>query len=479
MQSTAAEMSWARRDRKLRSRARLLAVGCASAVAAGTCRWVPELLFAAPAPPELRAPLRGATGHGNLHNAEVPASLPSASASLPWAGMVAPAALMALAALQARAEGMACGAFRLPRPRRGPLKMGQTQLRESAMNMAPRLLHQTRTEEQSSSNYAGAAVMATGFFLWYAANVSFNIVNKQALGLFPHAWTVSVVQLATVVACSAVGWATGAIASPFKAMGPGFLWRLLPAAICHALGNGLTSVAFSCGSVSFTHVVKTSEPVWMALGNLLITGARLPLPQLLALVPIMAGVALASAGELSFTWVGFLAALGSTICFAGRGIFSKRLMTKGADGGPSMSPLNVYAMDSLLALVFTLPVALLADGPAMLSGGLGATVATHGAQVAALLAVTGLSYYAYNAIAFKLLAKLDVVSHAVGNLGKRIFVIGFSVAVFNTPLTLRAALGSTVAILGSGLYSYVKATAGKKPKVIAASAPPAPAAAAA
>jgi len=271
------------------------------------------------------------------------------------------------------------------------------------------------------------------------------------------------VQLAAVVLCSAVGWATGAIASPWGQMGPGFLRRLLPAAICHALGNGLTSVAFSWGSVSFTHVVKTSEPVWMALGNLLVTGTRLPLPQLLALVPIMLGVALASAGELSFTWVGFLAALGSTVCFAGRGIFSKRLMTGSPAGGESMSPLNVYAMDSLLALAFTLPVAMMTDGPAMLSGSLGATLAGHGPQIAALLTATGLAYYAYNALAFQLLGKLDVVSHAVGNLGKRIFVIGFSVLFFNTPLTLRAALGATTAILGSGLYSYVKATAGKKP----------------
>jgi len=326
------------------------------------------------------------------------------------------------------------------------------------MSMVPSPVGQQKAEQNPHFSAATAA-MAAGFFFWYAANVSFNIVNKQALGLFPHAWTVSVVQLTTVVLCSAVGWLTGAIASPFGSMGKGFLWRLLPAAVCHAIGNGLTSVAFSWGSVSFTHVIKTSEPVWMALGNFLVTGAVLPRKQFLALIPIMLGVALASAGELSFTWVGFLAALGSTIAFAGRGIFSKRLMT----GGQSMSPLNVYAMDSLMALAFTLPVAALADGPALLSGSLGQVFAGHGPAIAGLLAATGLTYYAYNAVAFKLLGRLDVVSHAVGNLGKRIFVIGFSVLAFNTPLTARAALGSSVAILGSGLYSYVKAMSKKQP----------------
>jgi len=378
----------------------------------------------------------------------------------PLVGLAAPAALLLLAAVQSREEATACAALG---PRRGQEKLPrgkQTPMSESAMNMVPPPVVKV-AEERRAGVSAGTVAMAVGFFLWYAANVSFNIVNKQALGLFPHAWSVSVVQLATVVLCSAAGWITGIIPSPLKSMGPGFMWRLLPAALCHAVGNGLTSVAFSWGSVSFTHVVKTSEPVWMALGNFLVTGAVMPRAQALALLPIMLGVALASAGELSFTWVGFLAALGSTMAFAGRGIFSKKLMT--GTGGQGMSPLNVYAMDSLMALVFTLPVAALYDGPALLAGSLGPVLATQGHTLAWLLGSTGLAYYAYNAIAFKLLAKLDVVSHAVGNLGKRIFVIGFSVLAFSTPLTWRAAAGSAVAILGSGVYSFVKARAGRAP----------------
>jgi solute carrier family 35 protein E1 len=334
------------------------------------------------------------------------------------------------------------------------------------MAMAPALLEDEEQPKRGLSK--GAVMMGLGFLAWYSANVSFNIVNKQALELFPFAWTVSVLQLAAVVACSAVGWATGVVESPFKQMGKGFLWRLLPAALCHALGNGLTSVAFSCGSVSFTHVVKTSEPVWMALGNLVLNGTSLPREQVLTLIPVMLGVALASAGELSFTWVGFLAALASTVCFALRGIFSKRLMSGDSSGSKGMSPLNVYAMDSLVALLFTLPIAALADGPGFATGLTAA--AGHGMLAPMLLGATGLAYFAYNALAFKLLAKLDVVSHAVGNLGKRVFVIAFSVLAFGTPLTANAVAGSTIAIAGSGVYSYVKATSGKREKANKSSA---------
>jgi len=312
-----------------------------------------------------------------------------------------------------------------------------------------------RTLAAPSNN--GAGLIALLLSLWYVANVGFNIVNKQALDVFPYAWTVSVIQLACVVLCSALGWVTGMLNPPSSTSRPiSLVRRFTPASFFLALGNGLTSVAFACCSVSFTHVVKTSEPVWMALGNFLITGAVMPRKQVLALLPVMLGVAIASAGELSFTWFGFLAALSSTVCFALRGILSKQLMGKSASNAKEMSPLNVFALGSLIALLFTVPVAIAVEGPALVS--------THGLQLvtvhtAKLLALTGLSYYAYNAIAFQLLGKLDVVSHAVGNLGKRIFVIGFSVLAFHTPVTARAAIGSLMAIMGSGLYSYVKARA--------------------
>jgi len=301
----------------------------------------------------------------------------SSGMSAPLAGLGAPAALILLATMHAFAGPQEDG-----QPRASRTPMG-----ESTQNVTPQMFIADDTaNKKSSPKISQSTAMAVGFFLWYAANVSFNIVNKQALGLFPHAWTVSCIQLATVVLCSIVGWVTGAIDDPRKSLTKAFLWRLLPAALCHALGNGLTSVAFSAGSVSFTHVVKTSEPVWMALGTFLIHGNRLPRPQILALLPIMLGVAVASAGELSFTYLGFFAALASTICFAGRGIFSKGLMS----GENPMSPLNVYAMDSIMALFFTLPVAALADGQWFASGGMSAIFAAgHGSLLMGLLASTG------------------------------------------------------------------------------------------
>jgi hypothetical protein len=166
----------------------------------------------------------------------------------------------------------------------------------------------------------------------------------------------------------------------------------------------------------------------------------------------MLGVAIASLGELAFTWTGLFAALGSTVSFAFRGIFAKKLM-QSSGGRKGMSPLNVQAMDSTLALVLTLPIAALLDGPKVMAYDF--TMPFW--HTASLLAAVGLTYFGFNFGAFNLLDKLDVVSHAVCNLGKRIFVIGASIVFFGTPLTVRTVIGTVMTIGGSGLYSYVKA----------------------
>jgi Na+(H+)/acetate symporter ActP len=44
---------------------------------------------------------------------------------------------------------------------------------------------------------------------------------------------------------------------------------------------------------------------------------------------------------------------------------------------------------------------------------------------------------------------VEPITHAVGNVGKRIFVIGFSIIAFGNAITLQTAVGSAVAIAGA------------------------------
>merc|ERR1719506_3027124 len=74
----------------------------------------------------------------------------------------------------------------------------------------------------------------------------------------------------------------------------------------------------------------------------------------LTLLPIVGGVALASLKELSFTWIGFIAAMGSNLSSALRGILAKKTMGGGV--GENMTEANIYAVLTILATIFILGV---------------------------------------------------------------------------------------------------------------------------
>ena len=273
-------------------------------------------------------------------------------------------------------------------------------------------------------------------------------MNKRLYNTFPFPWFVSCIHLAVGIFVMAFCWGTCVVEweTPSrdqysKLLIPGFL---------HAFGHCLTNVSFAAVAVSFTHTIKTLEPLCSAVGTWIFNGVVYPLPVYLALFPVMVGVAIASASELSFTWLGFLTAMGSNISFAGRAISSKPLMS-------NLSSINVYNWVALIALVFCIPPTVYFEGAA-LPGAIKKACATMGTWTFVYkLVEVGFFYHMYNQIAYQALGKVEPVTHAVANVGKRIFVIGFSILAFGNKLTTQTMLGSAIAIAGAGVYSVLKA----------------------
>ncbi len=72
-------------------------------------------------------------------------------------------------------------------------------------------------------------------------------------------------------------------------------------------------IALKYVAVSFTETVKSSAPLFTVAISRVLLGERNGIYVTGSLVPIMAGLALCSAYELSFDIYGFLAALGTNI----------------------------------------------------------------------------------------------------------------------------------------------------------------------
>merc|ERR1719345_331711 len=190
------------------------------------------------------------------------------------------------------------------------------------------------------------------FALWYLFNIGYNIYNKKALNALPIPYTMATLQLAVGIPYVMALWTTGLRKAP--KLNADNVKTLIPVSLGH-LGTHIGAVvSLGAGAVSFTHIVKASEPVVSAALSAVMLGAFYHPITYLTLVPIVGGVALASLKELSFTWLGFIAAMVSNLSSALRGILAKKTMGGGV--GENMTEANIYAVLTILATLFILPI---------------------------------------------------------------------------------------------------------------------------
>ncbi|KAL4204737.1 hypothetical protein AMTRI_Chr01g133530 [Amborella trichopoda] len=294
-----------------------------------------------------------------------------------------------------------------------------------------------------------ALVTGFFFFMWYFLNVIFNILNKKIYNYFPYPYFVSVIHLFVGVVYCAASWTVGL---PKRAPIDSKLLKLLiPVAVCHALGHVTSNVSFAAVAVSFTHTIKALEPFFNAAASQFVLGQQIPLSLWLSLAPVVLGVSMASLTELSFNWTGFISAMISNISFTYRSIYSKKAMT-------DMDSTNLYAYISIIALIVCIPPALIVEGPQLIKHGFADAITKVGLQKFVWdLFWVGMFYHLYNQLATNTLERVAPLTHAVGNVLKRVFVIGFSILVFGNKISLQTGIGTVIAIAGVAIYSFIKA----------------------
>lgn len=288
--------------------------------------------------------------------------------------------------------------------------------------------------------------------LWYVFAIGYNIDFKKALIAFPYPWTHALCQISFGWLIFGPLWAAGLRKAPRLTRQE--IITLLPSAVGNLVLHVGAIIAFFGGAVSFVHIVKASEPVVSSFLNYLCVGEVLPWPVYASLLPIIGGVSLASAKELSFTWLGFGAAMASNIGAAGRAVYSKKIM--GMSVGENMDSANTFSVLTIMGMLLLAPISLLVEKPTAAYAAFRSALATGGSTFVLHMFSSGFCYYMYNELAFLALGKLDPVSHAVVNTMRRVVIIVAAIVVFNTKITLLGGVGSAVAVAGTLLYSLAK-----------------------
>ncbi|KAH0450781.1 hypothetical protein IEQ34_021473 [Dendrobium chrysotoxum] len=254
-----------------------------------------------------------------------------------------------------------------------------------------------------------ALITGSFFFMWYFLNVIFNILNKKIYNYFPYPYFVSVIHLFVGVVYCLVSWLVGL---PKRApIDSNILKLLIPVGICHALGHVTSNVSFAAVAVSFTHTIKALEPFFNAAASQFILGQQIPFALWLSLAPVT-----------------------------------------------DMDSTNLYAYISIIALIVCIPPAIIIEGPQLLQNGFNDAIAKVGlTKFITDLFWVGMFYHLYNQVATNTLERVAPLTHAVGNVLKRVFVIGFSIIVFGNKISTQTGIGTCIAIAGVAIYSYIKA----------------------
>jgi Tpt phosphate/phosphoenolpyruvate translocator len=280
--------------------------------------------------------------------------------------------------------------------------------------------------------------------------VAFNLQNKVIFNYFPYPWFVSTVHVTVGAAYCILTYLLGAKKASFeRPITKAEFSAIFPPAAMHAIGHVAANLSFAAVAISLTHTVKTLEPAFNVVLSRLVLGEATPLPVMAALIPIMAGVAMASAAELSFNWYGFISAMVSNLTFGFRAVWSKKAMNSMKN---SLGSTAIYAWTTLISVFICFPGVLICE-PGVWAA-IKAQVAEKGAaQFGGTLLSVGLLYHLYNQFAFNTLGRVSPVSHGVCNVVKRVCIIATSVLFFGNVLTAQTKIGTGVALFGTWLYT--------------------------
>eukprot|EP01018_Ginkgo_biloba_P004914 Gb_37426 [translate_table: standard] len=303
----------------------------------------------------------------------------------------------------------------------------------------------------------GTVQLGTYFGLWYLYNVIFNIYNKKVLNVFPYPWLLASFQLFSGVVWMLGLW--GFKLQPCPPIRKEFVIALLVPAFFHTVGHISACVSFSKVAVSFTHVIKSAEPVFSVIFSSFL-GDTYPILVWLSLIPIVFGCSLAAVTEVTFNFQGFGGAMISNVGFVLRNIYSKKSLKHFTE----INGLNLYGWITILSLFYLFPVAIFLEGSQWVAGYHKAIEAIGNSSTFYIwVLASGIFYHLYNQSSYQALAEISPLTFSVGNTMKRVVVIVATVLVFRNPIRPLNAGGSAIAILGTFLYSQATQKSKAKP----------------
>lgn len=203
-------------------------------------------------------------------------------------------------------------------------------------------------------------------------------------------------------------------------------------------------VALWYAPVSFAETVKSSAPVFTVILTRIVLGETASIATLLSLIPVVAGLVICSAYELSFSFPALMSALATNLSECLQNVFSKKLLVTDRH----LDPHHLQLLTSISSLVIQIPcLLLLVDFQKLWS------TLSSDSNLAMTYILNGFSFHCQSLSEYMLLSQISPVTHSVANTTKRALLILLSVLTFGNTVTIQSWVGTIIVFCGVYLYN--------------------------
>ncbi|XP_017976994.1 PREDICTED: probable sugar phosphate/phosphate translocator At5g04160 isoform X1 [Theobroma cacao] len=324
----------------------------------------------------------------------------------------------------------------------------------------------TQPPSSSPSSKKQTLFITSLVVLWYSSNIGVLLLNKYLLSnygfKFPIFLTMCHMSACAFLSYISIVFMKLVPLQPIKSRPQLLKIATLSVVFCCSVVGGNISLRYL--PVSFNQAVGATTPFFTALFAYLMTFKREAWVTYGALVPVVAGVVIASGGEPGFHWFGFIMCISATAARAFKSVLQGILLSSegwtmrgsshfGFNQREKLNSMNLLLYMSPIAVLVLVPAALVME-PNVLEVTL--SLGRQHRYMWLLLLVNSTMAYSANLSNFLVTKHTSALTLQVLGNAKGAVAVVISILLFRNPVTVVGIAGYTMTVLGVVAYGEAK-----------------------
>ncbi|RXI02091.1 hypothetical protein DVH24_026621 [Malus domestica] len=286
---------------------------------------------------------------------------------------------------------------------------------------------------------------------WYGSNIGVLLLNKYLLTNYGFRFPIFLT-LCHMTACSVLSYVAIAVmkVAPLQSVKSKVQFAKiagLSVFFCFSVVCGNVSLKYL--PVSFNQAVGATTPFFTAVFSFLIIKKREASLTYAALMPVVAGVIVASGGEPSFHLFGFVMCITATAARAFKSVLQEILLSS---DGEKLNSMNLLLYMAPMAVAFLLPATLLMEENVV---GITIELARKDIKLIWYLFFNSSLAYFVNLTNFLVTKHTSALTLQVLGNAKGAVAVVVSILIFKNPVSFIGMVGYALTVLGVILYIYM------------------------